>query len=222
LFAQVGGKDEIPNLAASITNSIKIDQLEFTDIWGERWWERFLDHWKEEKEPCNRADPHFRDEFMDAYRDHQIQYPPDYTKLEEGFRKAMLPLQQRAKEMVFFAEFTEELNDEGAPEFLDVAKSFKFVGNTLYSQRLPTLAANTTLFARMRDPSGSRVWCCLPAAANMALTGWPLALVSGGDETLLRSFAGNAFSAFSIGSILMGVVATMDIDDSLDDVSASQ
>ena len=46
----------------------------------------------------------------------------------------------------------------------------------------------------------------------MALVGWPMHELEGSsDDKLMQSLAGNAFSAFSVGVMLLGLVAAFDM-----------
>lgn len=46
----------------------------------------------------------------------------------------------------------------------------------------------------------------------MALVGWPMhELEDRSDDKLMQSLAGNAFSAFSVGVMLLGLVAAFDM-----------
>ncbi len=62
----------------------------------------------------------------------------------------------------------------------------------------------------MELPSGERVWGYVPGSALMSVVGWPHGTVAQPEnDKLLYSFAGNAFSAFSIGSVYLGMFVAM-------------
>ena len=85
------------------------------------------------------------------------------------------------------------------------------IGNgdkTILHTHCPTIAGSTKVWARVRLSESEKKWCLLPGWVLMRLVGYPGGLALSDDSRLMSSFAGNAFSAFTIGPVLMGFFAT--------------
>jgi hypothetical protein len=117
-------------------------------------------------------------------------------------------------QVVYFGEVTEPYPKEiGTAQFMDAHQSFNFAVGAAgaWQHNVPTVAASTELVARLRISSDKRAWCRIPGKALMALQGWPMDVLHDSDnDRLMTSFAGNAFSAFSVGSMLLGLVVGLD------------
>jgi hypothetical protein len=125
-------------------------------------------------------------------------------------------------QVVYFFEVTEPYPSQtGVPQFIDAHMSIGYSrSGSAWSESVPTVSATTELFARIRVDATRTAWCRVPSVAMMALVGWPPELLKAQppDEKLLQSFAGNAFSAFSVGVLQLGILSCMDLD-ALDDAS---
>jgi hypothetical protein len=127
---------------------------------------------------------------------------------------AMSPLEERCREVIAFAEQTEPWSEtQGTPHFFDCNLSMQYLlgkgGKRIFSERCPTIAASTKLWMRVISKSGVKKWALLPGAKLMQLAGFPIEPHSSCDHKLMTSFAGNAFSGFSIGPVLMGLFSVV-------------
>lgn len=164
-----------------------------------------------ERGACRIADPACRDEHIEAYRQAELPYPPNLSEFPEGLREAVRPLTQRMKELVLFVEQTEPWLDESTPQFFDANQSAKFLlsANSIFSDRCPTLASSSKIWARVQIDSQTRKWALLPGRVLMSLVGYPGRLHDADNSNLMASFAGNAFSAFTIGPLWIALMSAM-------------
>lgn len=169
------------------------------------------DSW-ENKGGCRKEDPAFRDEHIKIFRESRLSYPPTWETVDAALLRALRPLEIRAREAVMYAEQTEPWAEVGKPQFFDCNMSLGFlVGSKgdrrVFSETVPTIATSSKVWSRVQLRCGEKKWCLLNGAALMRLVGWPGEIPDGHDHRLMTGFAGNAFSAFSVGPILIGYVS---------------
>ncbi|KAI4268831.1 MAG: hypothetical protein L6R35_006726 [Caloplaca aegaea] len=139
-----------------------------------------------------REDAKYHDEHMRLYLDARLRWPPgpeDFEKLPRAFCKALeaARLTTRQKEVLYYLEHVSvfEAPVGSGPWFLDVNMSIGFLsgqdGSRMgYSMVMPTLTTK------------SQIWC--PTSPGTPVTG------------PLTQLAGNAFSAFGIGPVVLGAL----------------
>ena len=161
-----------------------------------------------------RLDPAYKDDHLSIYRENDLEWPPKMTDMPAGFVNAARALSEREKEIVYLLEQTEPYPEEpGVAQFVDVNKSLLYLlgkeGNKqAFSESAPTLSSTTHLWMRCDRGHGiGKSWVLLPSIYLMSFVGWDRSFYrETEDDDLLLSLAGNAFSAFSIGAVLMGLM----------------
>lgn len=163
---------------------------------------------------CRVADPTCRDEHISAYREAELRYPPVLSDFDLALQDAVRPLGERMREMILYVEQTEPWAEIGVPQFFDANMSAKFLlssGKSVFSPRCPTLAASSKIWARVQVDARTRKWALLPGQLLMKLVGYPGKLPEAGNSSLMTSFAGNAFSGFTIGPFWMALMPALAI-----------
>ena len=169
----------------------------------------------EEKGGCRVADPDWGDKHIEAFREAELPYPPKLSSLPSALQHALLPLEDRAREVVIFAEKTEPWPKTfRTPQFMDCNLSMQYLqGSTgnreFFSETCPTLSGNCKIWVRVQLSESERKWAFLPGWMLMRLIGYPGLPHDFENDKLMTSFAGNAFSGFSIGPVLMGFCSTI-------------
>lgn len=161
----------------------------------------------------------FQEQHADIYAASNVNHPPEITAFPQGFQDAALELTQRAIEVVIYAEETEPWTSERmVPQFLDCNMSLKFASSNgnraMFSFEVPTLATTTILWMRVRLEDGTKLWRLVKGKYLLRLVGYgdPKTGVSDKDVQLL---AGNAFSGFAVGAVLLAIFANVGNQPSL-------
>jgi hypothetical protein len=151
-------------------------------------------------------------EFFDM---NNMSYPPNLADYPDAFVKAASELSERAIETAIFAEATEPWpTDPYKPQFLDANMSLKFLykggSHSIFRDTVPTLACSTILWMRVLLTGDRKAWRVVRGKYLLRLIGYgdPKSIVS--DDTC-QTLAGNAFSAFAVGPVLLSVISHLGI-----------
>ena len=172
-------------------------------------------YWPAKETGCRINDPLFRNEHIDAFREAELEYPPKLSALPEELQAAMIPLEERVREVVVYAELTEPWPSKmKSPQFFDANLSMRYLlgGNghrTIFGEKCPTISGGSRIWMRVQVSEAEKVWCLLPGYFLMRLIGFPGHPTDSANNRLMASFAGNAFSAFSATPVLMGLFSTV-------------
>ncbi len=161
-----------------------------------------------------RIDPAYKDDHLAIYRESNLEWPPDLKQMPPDFVQATRALSEREAEIAYLLEQTEPYpGGVGVCQFVDLNKSLMYLlgkeGNkTAFSEFVPTLSSSTHLWMRCDNgPGKGKSWMLLPNIYLMSFVGWDMSFYKKAvDEDLLLNLAGNAFSAFSIGAVLTGLM----------------
>jgi site-specific DNA-cytosine methylase len=204
------------NHCHAVCSACRIPPFSPTVFWGDNFGElsSATDWWVEDKGGSRTADPAFRDEHIAVFREAKLEYPPDFSKFDPALVKGIKPLEQRGREAVAYAESVEPWPEQMIVQFFDANMSIQYLvgasgDRDIWSDRCPTFASSSKIMARVELTDGERIWVLLPGFLLMRLVGWPTDLPDCENNKLMTSFAGNAFSAFSIGPILIGTLSVL-------------
>ena len=163
-----------------------------------------------------KGDPGFKQEHLQAFKLSGLQWPPQF---EDG-AQAYETLGQRPAEVVHFCNAVWPYSEEGV-EFMDANESlsrltnFKLHESTTpedlknpWRRMVPTITGHSVMVCRIARSDGTLDLREVAGFELMRLIGWDdCHLKNGVDRSemniaLMRSLAGNAFSAFAVGPIL--------------------
>ena len=93
------------------------------------------------------------------------------------------------------------------PQYFDTTMSLGHLigangASAVWRNTCPTITGQTKMFVRVQLSPGVYKYAVLTGSMLMRLVGWAGELMAEGDNDLMTSFAGNAFSAFSVGPLL--------------------
>eukprot|EP00959_Pyramimonas_sp_CCMP1952_P065968 1377284-Pyramimonas_sp.AAC.1 len=138
------------------------------------------------------------------------------ASFDPDFKAACEPLDERATEVLAFAEQVEPWEDDGRMQFTDANLSLRYLAGPnldrpIYTTTCPVIAASSKIFVRgIRD--GKKYWALLPGSMVMRLIGYPTFTSDSLGEfesKTLSSLGGNAFSGYHIVPVLMGAVSVL-------------
>ena len=158
---------------------------------------------------CRVADPDWGDKHLEAFREAQLAYPPNFEDFPDAFSRAVLPLEGREREVAAYAELTLPWPDKlGVVQFFDINQSLQWLvgnsGSNFFSEHCQTIAGSSRIWAGVQLSEAEKRWALLPGSVLMKMTGYPGTPHQSTNSSLMSSLAGNAFNAFSLGPILMG------------------
>ncbi|CAK0906276.1 unnamed protein product, partial [Prorocentrum cordatum] len=214
-----------------VMNEMRIPQIDPTIIFGSGLRDLLeIDITTDWKTASNMKDPKFRDEHLEVYIAHEprLDYPPNYLSIGgEPFQLACNQLEERARELVAYCELTEPWPTDAEIEFMDTNLSLRYLrgpsgARRAWSTSCPCLAASSKIFVRAMV-GGEKFWALLPGVFLMRIIGYPVSSEGGEvpsdneademwsweDKKLMTSLAGNAFSGFCVGPLLIGFLSAM-------------
>ena len=207
------GKKGISAEAMTLTASLHIPKYPLTTFFGDGL-EDIIDgnlFWKHDKEPETK----FFDDLMLAYEYYKLPYPPVMEIKGTRFMESLKPLSQRQRQILFLADTVDVLSTvPGQIEFVDINQSLEYISKNapsfFTSGSIPTLATSTQIYARLRLAEGDVAYALLHGSLMMRLVGFDSSMYNGEEQMmeheLLKQMAGNAFSAFAFGPVLMGAL----------------
>lgn len=160
-----------------------------------------------------RDDEKFKDDHLAIFRNHDLVWPPSTSSGGPSFQAMCTHLTRRQMEAAFFMKATTELTS--VPTFADLNLSLCYligtrdtIGKDFFKPRFPNLTAQSIIYMRWQGVEGEDFNKLLSGTEVMQVVGWDKKFYNSAhvlnlDDKLLRSLAGNAFSAFSVGIITL-------------------
>jgi site-specific DNA-cytosine methylase len=140
--------------------------------------------------------------------------------MRDGIEISGQRISERQKEVLYYLEKTEPYASHGNPQWVNILLSMEFLigqdgTREAYSDEIPTLTTKAQIWMRQcegDDPED--VFHRLLSGENMMeLIGWDRCFYNGSSDRfsqkLLTHLAGNAFSAFGIGPILLATFVNL-------------
>ena len=156
----------------------------------------------------------FEEEHLHAYREAKLAWPPDEAQHADICFDGMTARQR--EEAIYLKLKFPWTEDKTAPEFCDINCSLSRLihdeanPRNPWSTMVPTLISTCSILMRWKPPGSPTRLRLLTGTELMRLIGWgdnwwaaDSCRSMKNDNTLLTSLAGNAFSAFGIGPIVM-------------------
>lgn len=202
------------NAYASLVPSLRIPPVSWHQIWGD--WQSLPDPDERERKVA-KCDAKFMGERMQAYQRAGLDYPFELTAMPVGFQVAVGSLTQRAQEVAAYLEMTEEYPpDFNIPQFADVNMSLGYVIGSaealaLSTNRIPTLVCTSIIFMRVRVDDNLTRWKLVQGEHLLAVVGFPLS-ISTAPKELCSRLAGNAFSGFPCGAVVLAALSSYGLD----------
>jgi site-specific DNA-cytosine methylase len=171
--------------------------------------------------------PKWQDFHMAMFLKGGLSWPPtsaDWKSLPQNMTAAMESagkrISERQKEILYYLEKTEPYACHGNPQWVNILHSMEFlVGQEAtreaYSEEIPTLTTKAQIWMRQCDGDGhEECFHRLLSGENMMeLIGWDRSYYNGSSDRfsqkLLTHLAGNAFSAFGIGPVLLATFVNL-------------
>lgn len=148
-------------------------------------------------------------------------WPIGQDALLDACGSTLAGLPQRAREVAFIAHKLHAMPDDVTVQFMDANCSFERLirsnGCPWVSDRMMTIAGPTRAVMRSRSSSGQPVLRTILGRELLAMAGWgrtDFKQETRIDNTTLSSLAGNAFSAFACGPVLLACMSTLFLDES--------
>ena len=171
----------------------------------------------------NRKEPAYEAAHEDAAFQHKIKHPITEADIVAHCGDALLALPWRSRELAYLMHRIHPMPDGVEHEFLDTNPSFERAARDSSSpwaaHMMNTLIGSTKPVLRFRGPDGVPRLRCLAGREMMAMVGWGAGDYIGGvtstTHVTLCSLAGNAFSAFAVGPVLLATlpIAYAPLDD---------
>jgi hypothetical protein len=191
----------------------------YEKIFGKSYeaFDEYLEYWTERE-----LTPHreyrmckYEDEHCDLFREATLPYPPDYTDHHDELVGSPIweHLDNRLKEIVYYAELTEAWPEDYTPQFMGGNLSLKWLCNkgtrNCWRENLPGLTCKSIVLARVSLGIKGRKMVILPGYALLHLQGWPGLIPEEFkmNNKLTTAMAGNAFNGHQFLKVFLSMVA---------------
>jgi hypothetical protein len=204
------------SLCRELLPQIKIDTISLTDVLGVKCISEIASAWPDlvghdlQPRAGKKKDYSFRDEHLKWYKACGIDCPPELDAFPVGLRTLCANLTERQAEVLIYAEEAEPYGGIGEFQYSDLNCSLQFhVGKDgkgyVFSSTMPTLACSTILCVRSQLSQNERVWKLIRGRDLMKIIGF-YGMIGDHDAKLCQKLAGNAFSGFSAGAVVLAVI----------------